>query len=322
MQIHNPTQLHRQATERFYEAKNGRKLVLIHTAVALGSGLLIAVLNYLFSRQIADTGGLSGMGLRTLLQTVQTMLELTVMMALPFWEMGILYAALGWSRAEPVDKGALLQGFRRFGSVLVFQLLYACIFLAVGLGIFNVAAMIFAMTPLASGLTEQLMPLMDPSATPEQIEALLTPDKMTAMAAEMTPFLVMFAILFVPVAVLLFYRLRFARYAVIDGAGAGRAILESFYITRKRSWQIFKLDLHFWWYYGLLLLCLAVGLADTILPALGIFLPVSDVAAYFLAYAAGTVFQGLLYWRCRGQVLCTYGMAFDGLVKPETTEVI
>lgn len=319
---HNAARLHRQAAERFHGAENGRKLVLIHTTVALGSSLLVAVINYLFSFQIAQTGGLSGMGLRTVLQTVQSVLELAVMLALPFWEIGILFAALGWSRGEQVDKTALLQGFRRLGSVLVFRLLYAGIFLMVGFGIFNIAAMIFTMTPLASGLTEQLMPLMDSSATTQQIEVLLTPEKMTAMAAQMVPLLMIFGVLLVPVAVILFYRLRFGVFFVIQGERPGRALINSLYITRKKGWFLVKLDLHFWWYYGLLFLCLAVGMGNVILPALGVSLPMSDAAAYFLTYTLGTALQGLLYWRCRGQVLCTYGVAFDALVNPETTEIV
>lgn len=311
---HNAEQLHRQATERFFGAENSRKLVLIHTAVALGSWLLVAVMNYLFSLGIDETGGLSGLGMRTVLTTAQTFLELVLLVALPFWEVGLLFAALQWARGEQATVGSLLQGFRRLGGVLVYRILYTGVFLLLGMGVFYIAATVFAMTPLAAGLVEQLKPLMDPSATAEQIEAFFTPEQMSAMTGELIPLLVIFGILYVPLAVVVFYRLRFGEYFVIQGERAGNALTDSFYITRKKSWHLLKLDLHFWWYYGLLLLCLLAGMADAVLTVLGVSLPIPRVAAYFVALAVGTLLQGLLYWRCRGSVLCSYCLAFQDLM--------
>lgn len=320
--IHNAWQLHRQGAERFSGAENGRKLVLIHTAVALGSSLLLAVINYLLDLQIAETGGLSGLGLRTALSTAQTLLEMLVMLVLPFWEIGIVYAGLRWTRGEQVDGTCLLQGFRRLGPVLGFRILYAIILTMLGFGVFNLAYMIFAMTPLAAGMLEQMRPLMDPAATTEQLEAMMTPEAMTAMAKEMIPLFMIFGILFAGVAVILFYRLRFGEFFVMDGVRAGRALSASLQITRKQFWQLVKLDLHFWWYYLLQLLCIAVAFADKIVWFLGISLPVSDVAAYFIAYVVGLLLQGILYWRCRGQVLCTYCWAFDDLTGRNAAESV
>lgn len=318
---HNAAQLHRQGSERFRRAENGYRLVLIHTAVALGCSLLMALINYLFSLQIAETGGLGGMGLRTILTTAQTVLQTGVMLALPFWEIGIIYAALQWTRGKQTDTVSLLQGFRRLGPVLGFRILYAVILMMLGIGVFNVAYMLFFMLPQSSQVLERMKPLMDPAATAEQIESLMTPEAMTAMAKEMAPLLVIFSILFIPVAAAVFYRLRFGEFFVMDGVRAGSSLTASLSITRKKVWQLVKLDLHFWWYYLLQLLCVAVCFADSVAAILGVTLPVSGVAAYFIAYIVGTLLQGILLWRCRGQVLCTYCAAFDELTGRSSEEI-
>ena len=88
------SELHNQANARLENAGNPKRLALIHTAIALGASFLLTLINYLLSLGIADTGGLDGVGTRTLLSTAQAMLELAVMLALPFWQLGIFYAAL------------------------------------------------------------------------------------------------------------------------------------------------------------------------------------------------------------------------------------
>ena len=55
-----------------------RQLVLIHTAVSLGASLVVALVNLLFASMIENTGGLSGLGTRSMLETAQAVLELAV----------------------------------------------------------------------------------------------------------------------------------------------------------------------------------------------------------------------------------------------------
>ena len=312
--------LHRQARELQQRAGNPKKLVLIHTAVALGSSLLITVLNYLFSLQIAETGGLSGLGLRSILSTVQASLELIVMAALPFWEIGLLFAALQWTKGETVEVRSLFQGFRRFGTVLAFRLLYGGIFAVLGLAVFHISTFLFVMTPFAAPLMELLAPILDPSATAQQLETLLTPELMSTAAKTMTPLFVLFGILFLLLAIPVFYRLRFGEFALMEGTGAWRALLKSLQITQRNTGKLLKLDLHFWWFYLLQVLCLAISWADTVLPHLGITLPVSQEVGYFLFFTAGTVLQGVLLWQYQGQVLTTYCLAYDALTGRTLTE--
>ena len=243
----NPSDLHKQADSLLTRAKDPKKLVLIHTAIALGSSLLIAVFNYLFHLQIAETGGLSGLGLRSILETCQSILELAVSVALPFWQIGLLFAAMQWMQGEQAGFSSLLQGFQRFGSVLRFYLLYAGLFCALAFPLIYICSFLFAMTPFSAPLTEILEPIMDPSLTPQQIDALLTEEMVASMMHAMIPMFIMFGIVYLLVAIPIAYRLRFGTYGVMSGSGAMAALVESFRITRKNTLQIVKLDLHFWW---------------------------------------------------------------------------
>lgn len=303
--------LHRQAKQLLANAEpHPKKLVLIHTAVALGSTLLMTVVNYLFNLQIADTGGLGGLGIRSLLTTVQSVLELGVVMALPFWQIGLLYAALRWARGENAGVTDLLQGFRRFGTVFAFRFFYGSLFAVLAFSLLCFSTNIFMLTPWAAPLQEMFASIAD-ATTPEQLETLLTPELISQATGSMTPLFILFGVLFLAVAVPLFYRLRFSEYAVMEGSGAAKAMVHSLKITRKNTLQLVKLDLHFWWFYLLQLLTLAVSYADAIASMLGISLPVSADVGFFLFYVLGMLLQGLLLWQYQGTLSATYCLAYD-----------
>ena len=52
-----------------------RKLVLFHTAVALALSLVALAIDFALELQIGNTGGLSGVGMRSVLETVQAVLN-------------------------------------------------------------------------------------------------------------------------------------------------------------------------------------------------------------------------------------------------------
>ena len=104
-------------------SRNPKRIILIHTAVSLGIMLLVAVLDYVLSGQIENTSGLSGLGTRSVLTTVQSILQMVQMAVLPFWEIGYLYAAMKMAVKEPAEPGTLLEGFRLFGPLFRIMLL-------------------------------------------------------------------------------------------------------------------------------------------------------------------------------------------------------
>ena len=70
-----------------------RRLVLIHMGVTCLLSALLLLLDFLLEKGIGSTAsGLSGMGSRAVLSTVQSLLQSLQMAFLPFWSVGYTYA--------------------------------------------------------------------------------------------------------------------------------------------------------------------------------------------------------------------------------------
>ncbi len=306
--------LHRQAKNRLQEASgNPKKVVLLHTAVALGCSLLLTGMVYLFDHLIANTSGLGGLGRRSVLTTVQALLELVVMIALPFWQLGIYYTALHWAKGQRAESDDLLQGFRRFGPALKLFLMRYGLFLALAVAVFYACLTLFVMTPFSIPFLEVIQPIMEQSTTPEQLQELLTPELMESAFHAMIPLLILSGVIYTALAIILFYRLRFADFAVMDGMSAGSAFRKSFVLTRNRCMQVFRLDLSFWWFYSLQMLSVAICYTDVLLPLIGVSLPVSQVVAALAFYAIGILCQGVLLWLREGHRVTAYALAYRTL---------
>lgn len=314
MVILQPALLRTQAQKLLQKAAyNPKTLVLIHAGVSLGASLLVSVLNFLLEFGIAETGGLSGLGMRSVLTSVQAILELAVSVVLPFWNIGLLFAALSWARGENARPGQLLQGFRRAGTLLGFYFVQGGLYFVLGMAVYHASTVLLMFTPYAEPLMAQLERLYASSAqlTPEITQELLT---------VMKPLLILFGALFTVVAIPVAYRLRFAQYGVMEGSGAVRAIVHSVRITKGAVLQLVKLDLSFWWFYLLQALTVVLCYGDQILSALGITLPFSSQAAYFLFYCLGLALQCLLLWQCQAGISTAYCLAYRALApQPEET---
>lgn len=316
------SELHNQANARLENAGNPKRLALIHTAIALGASFLLTLINYLLSLGIADTGGLDGVGTRTILSTAQTMLELVVMFALPFWQLGIFYTALRWAKGEAAEFSDLLQGFRRLGSAIGLMILRSILFIALAMIVVNVSTFLFMMTPFAEPMMEVFQPMMEQALTPEQLMELLTPELMASATRASIPFFIMTGVLYLIVAIPVFYRTRFADFALMEGLTCGKAMIQSFTVTKGSCWQVLKLDVSFWWFYLLQMLSVALCNANLALTYLGVSLPISGVAATLLFYALGSICQILLLWQFEAKRVTAYALAYrtlDGTLDNDNT---
>lgn len=314
-----PSQWKYQAEQVLHKTNDHKKMVLIHTGVSLGITLLITVLNFILSQQIENTGGLSGIGLRSILSTVQSVLEFFTGIALPFWEIGLLFVVLCWVTDKPVGVPGLLQGFRKFGSVLGMQIFRGLLFTMLAFTFFYFSIFLFMLTPLSTPLANIIEPFLT-AASPDQLETMLTVETMQNMVSAMIPVFVIFAVLFLPLAIPLAYRLRFAEFAVMeDGISGLIALLQSFRATKGKVFSLIKLDLSFLWYYLAQILCTVLCFGDLILPALNITIPFSSDVAFFLFYIVGILCQGLLYWQFRGKVMTTYALVYQTLRRDPPT---
>jgi uncharacterized membrane protein len=303
------------ALEALSVAPNHKKLVLLSTGAAAVLSLTTTVLSFILEGQIADTGGLAGLGMRSILSTIQFILSMATAALLPFWNQGFTSAALKLSRKQPTDHSTLLDGFRRFGPVLRLLLLKEILLILLISGCMYLGISVLSFTPLAFPFYDAL------SQTDAMNTGIMDDATLATLGNAMLPMLLGCAVLCLVVTIPLFYRLRLAELRIMDDptCGAIAATLESGRLMRHNCLALFRLDLSFWWFYLADLLIAVLCYGDMILPALGITLPFSANVAYFVFYIIGLLSQVLLHWYARSYVSVSYARFYDTLRPPQTS---
>lgn len=303
------------------QADEAKRLVMIHSGVVIGLGVILSVLGYLLGVGIEETGGLGGIGTRAVLETLQTVLGFVNLVLVPFWMMGYTRMILSVAQGKRTGVPSLFWGFRNWGVVLRSLLLQGVVYFVLIMVGSQIAGIVFMLTPASRSLFDLAQQMMEAGVTDPY--AILDEQAYLELSAQMLPFLLVGAlVLVVPV----FYRLRFTEFALAQDPekGALRAMLTSFRLTQKRGFAIFLLDLRFWWFYMAQLLIAALGYGDVLLPMLGVNLEIGTDAAMFLFYIAGLACEFGLYVWMKNQVHATYALAYDRLrlseEEPEQTD--
>ena len=295
----------------------GRRLVLVYCAVLALLGLGSNGLNLYLNSQISQTGGLGGLGMRSMLQTIQSVLTYVNMFFGPFWSAGFLLAMLGMVRGSAPRAEDLTGGFRRFGRIfsgMIFQLMVTIL---VVVGAANVASILFSMTPAGARFTELMVQLMnDPGFATGDINLELVP--LEELLQGLSWLLGLTMVLFLPIYIRISYSFRMATYLMVERPiGGFQAHFESIRLMRGHKWQIFKMDLSYWWYYVLGLLIAVVGYLDVILGLAGVEVPVNEMVLFFGTLAAYFVLlTGLCLWK-KCDVDAAYVLAFEQIAYPE-----
>ena len=284
-----------------------RKLIMIHTGITIAVSLLGTFLNFLISKQIETTGGLSGLGLRSVLSTAQSVLQVLVAVLLPFWEAGYCYATMQMAREKRATPDTLLHGFRRFRPLLRLKLTQGLIYVALGLACFFVSYYVFMLTPLSDPLYA-IIETIDLDAMMMQTELLLDDATMLAMAEAYIPMMLIWLFLFLIVGAFFSYRFRMATFLILDHPQmrAMETLRMSTYQLRGHITALIKLDLSFWWFYVLDVLFAILAYGDYALSIFGVPMPFSAEAAYFIFLILSLICQGGLFVMARNQVEVTY----------------
>ena len=307
-------------TQRLDAASNGTRIVLLWAGVTAALSLLTGLLSHMLSTGIAGTGGLSGIGLRSILSTAQQILTTATTVALPFWTLGYQRAMLNMARGQSVSDRTLLSGFLRFGPGLRLMLLEGLILGAAFVFVFYVALLLLCMTPLSDPVYPVLEPVLDSlMADPYSV---MDEGLMNSLVEAMVPLALCSLGLCLMVLLPLIYRLRLTRLRLMDDPGCGAlvAIGTSLQLTKGNCLKLLKLDLGFWWFYLLELAIAVVSYGDSILPMLGIALPISADAAFWMFYVAALVLQVAFYTAFHNRIACAYALFYDSLLpKPQSS---
>ena len=282
-----------------------RQLALLHTGVLLIASLLLSLVQYLISLAIQDMSGIGAMGQRAALQTIPKILQMAVLTLSPFWSFGILQVALQISRSETPNASSLLAGFRRWGPLLRYMITTAITCLGLMMATSWSLTFLYMLTPFGMNLQEKLLPMMEQAQTdPAAMEALTL-----AVVKDLWPLYLLIVLDALVLIILYFYRIRLAPYLIMEGENRARyAIAKSRFAMRGNRVWWFKLDLSFWWYYGLQVLAVGLSYGDLLFG--------KNDLAFWVFYALSLLAQLIIAWLFIGKVETTYAMAYQSL-KPQ-----
>ena len=289
-----------------------RRLVMIYAGVMALVLALASGASWWLQTQISSTGGLQGIGMRSILETAATVLQLVSTIALPFWTMGYVLCILGIVRGKRMETGDLLGGFQRFFPLLRLNLYRVFKYFLMGTVLLYPSIMLFLSTPLAQPVYDILEPLVLNATDTTQVMVMMDEATAVALTEAMIPWMVLYGGLFLLLAAPLYYRLRLADYILLDNPklGALQAVRLSTMMTLRKRMQLFLLDLRFWWFYLGLGLSIAVCYLPLILSWFGISLPsLADYACYggYLAVQFGIITAA------QNKVEATWAVAYEAL---------
>ena len=310
----SPRDLKHQAKEHLNRfGSNARQLIFFHSGLTILLILISNGLNIYLDNQIDATGGLSGLGTRSILQTLQTMIQLGSALFTPFWTAGLLNVAMNWAAGQPAHPKDLFHGFRRFFAVLghQFHLTVMTFFFMTGTG--YAAGFLFTLTPYSDPLVEIIQPML----TTGMMDFSNIP--LDQLASAYLPFVLIWMFIFLPLIIYYRYSVRLGLYFLLTfpGMGVMRAMANSTVIMRGKKMQMFKLDLSFWWYYALEVLLMIVCFLDGILPVFGITLPFNPLVGYFFFLGLYCVLQLLLHMWKKAEIQTAYVLAYQHLSHPD-----
>jgi uncharacterized membrane protein len=293
-----------------------KKLVLIYAGAMTAVLAVLTVAVNLLQSRIADTGGLSGIGMRSVLETAISVLEIGGNLAMPFWTFGYLFCMLGVVRGFHMKPERLLAGFRRFGPVLRLNLYRGVRYGLLAILSVYPSVLLFLVSPLGEPVNRLLMPIAQPGMDTAQMLEAMDPATFQAISDAMMPAMGFYAVVFLLLAAPVFYQLRMADFFLMDDPkmGAMMAVRKSTVLMHRKRMEMFKLDLRFWWYYGLQALALLVCYAPMILGMLGITVPQGvDLGCYgvYLAMQFGIIVLA------RNRVEVTVALAYEALLHPQ-----
>ena len=317
MNLRNTREIKDFASRRLEASASQKQIVLIYVALALGLTALVTVLNHVLDLQIENFGGLSNLGKKTMLSSVQSMLPMAQSILTMCLDVGYVAAMLRIARGMYTSPQTLRLGFDRFWVLLRCSIFKGLILTGVTFVSIYTGIMIFMLTPLAEPVVEIVTPLMSQMSLLDS--AVMIDDATYAqLVRAMLPCFAFGGVMLLILGGPIFYSFRMVNYVIIDkpAMGALMALRESKKMMRGHRLQLLKLDLSLWPYYLASGAALVVCYGDVILPMLGVELPVSEMVAFFGFYALYMAASFCVHYFLRNRAEVSYALAYDA-VKPE-----
>ena len=306
------------AAQRLENARDAKTIVMIYAGITIGLSALVTVVNFMAGNGISQTGGLSNIGLRSILSTLQNVLPILQSILLMMVELGYINAALRIARGQYASPNTMKMGIDRLFPLLRWTLMQGLVYGLVGMGSFYLAIQVFLLTPMSNSAMDILTPLVSDTTILSSGVLQLDAETTWLLAQSMIPLFLLFGALCLVFCIPLMYWFRMANYVLIDKPqlGGWAVLKESRKMMRKRCFQLFKLDLSFWWYYLLVLAAGFLCYGDAFLALAGVTLPWSGDVSFFLFYALFLAVTLVIYYLFRNQIEVTYALVYEQF-KPE-----
>lgn len=314
MDICNTSEIKAAALRRLTDAGQAKRIAAIYAGVTLGLSALVTILGLVLEAMMSGATGLGGMGRRTILSSVQSMLPWVVGLITMCVELGYQATMLRVARGQYASPQTLRLGFDRFWVLLRCILLEGVILFAIAFGGIYIATMLFMLTPFSGRVMEVLSPVLE-NVTLLSPEMVLDEALYDQLMQAMIPAFVMCAIVVAAAAIPVLYRLRMARFVIIDkpGIGALAALRESRKMMRGNCLRLVKLDMSLWQYYIGCVFASLLCYGDVLLPMMGVRFPWSDTVSYYLFFALYLAVQFAVYYFLKNQAEVAYSIAYDSI---------
>lgn len=316
MNIRERRAIHESATRALDRAPQARQIILVYAAIVCGLSLLSTVISVMLSDRISGAGGLSNIGLRSVLSTGQSVLPLINFIITACLSLGYHTAILSFTRGYDASTQTLTGAFRYLGPVLRTVLLRVIIYGGTMIAAAYLSSFIFMATPYSEEFTQIMTPYLE-SMTVLSGGLVINEEMMNAVLGAMVPMLWILAAVSLVMFLPLYYRLRMVDFALADdpARGAFHAVLKSRFLMRRNRIALFRLDLDLWWFYVAQVVISLVCYGDVLLPMVGITLPWSETFSYYLFYGLYLLMQLALYYFGMNRVYAVYAVAYDALME-------
>ena len=321
MNLRNRREIKAFAAQRLKQSPSQQKIVMIYAALTLGLAALVTVVSFVLDLQIDNYGGLSNLGKRSMLSSLQSVLPFAQSVLSLCLDVGYLAAMLRVARGMYTSPQTLRLGFDRFWLLMRCAIFKGLIMTGVMFACLYLGIVIFTLTPFYDSVQEIVLPLLGQVSL---LDTGIVIDDVTyaALMDAMMPAFVICGILMVLLGVPVLYNYRMVNYIIVDkpGIGAIRALMESKKMMRGNRFALLKLDVSLWWYHLAFWAAMVVGYGDILLPMIGVRLPMLETAAYFVFYALYLAASFGVHFFLRNRAEVAYALAYDSVKPPENQD--
>lgn len=311
----NLSQIRQDAARQLRENGDGfAPLVLIHSATTVGVSLLLMLVSW-GSQYIAPEGGLSNMGTQMIISTVQTLLQILSMIAVPFWDAGLIFGAMRVLRGRHNTPSTLTEGFRRWGGIGSSLIIRGFVYFITSITCSFASSLVLSALPMPPSVLDELTAFAEAPTLP------LTDGVRSFLVIYLVVYIASLCVLLIPK----LYLHRQVVYRIMDDEPCNglQAVVHSRTLMKGHRRKLFLLDLSYWWFYLLELGISVIAIGDLVLESMGISLPIGAEAAAWIFPIGALLARLVLYYLAKPKIALSYALFYqqicdEGPKEPES----